>query len=152
MFPFSLVRSPELNLNLLRVLACVASVEKGSELRQLVLQAIEFAQYSFTVPNKVVVAENLGSVLQLHLKDIENVYGWQRCINNSSRRIQHEIRTVPNYKSPPRLAGFVKFQKKAKKLIELFSISYPHAVKNLGSITSRCSGNEPALLGENRAY
>ena len=75
MFPFSLVRSPELNLNLLRVLACVASVEKGSELRQLALQAIEVAQYSFTVPNKVVVAENLGSVLQFHLKDIENVYG-----------------------------------------------------------------------------
>ena len=149
MFPFSLVRSPELNLNLLRVLACVASVEKGSELRQLALQAIEFAQYSFTVPNKVVVAENLGSVLQFHLKDIENVYGWQRC---SSRRIQHEIRTVPNYKSSPRLAGFVKLQKKAKKLIELFSISYPHAVKILGSITSRCSGNKPALLGENRAY
>ena len=74
MFPFSLVRSPELNLNLLRVLACVASVEKGSELRQLALQAIEFAQYSFTVPNKV-VAENLESVLQFHLKDIENVYG-----------------------------------------------------------------------------
>ena len=149
MFPFSLVRSPELNLNLLRVLACVASVEKGSDLRQLALQAIEFAQYSFTVPNKVVVAENLGSVLQFHLKDNENVYGWQRC---SSRRIQHEIRTVPDYKSPPRLAGFVKLQKKAKKLIELFSISYPHAVKILGSITSRCSGNKPALLGENRAY
>ena len=42
MFPFSLVRSPELNLNLLRVLACVAIVERGSELRQLALQAIEF--------------------------------------------------------------------------------------------------------------
>ena len=68
MFPFSLVRSPELNLNLLRVLACVASVEKGSELRQLVLQAIEFAQYSFTVPNKVVVAENLGSGLTVPSK------------------------------------------------------------------------------------
>ena len=55
-------------------LECVASVERGSELGQLALQAIEFAQYSFTVHNKVVVAENLGSVLQFHLKDIENVY------------------------------------------------------------------------------
>ena len=35
------------------------------------LEAIEFAQYSFTVQNKVVVTENLGSVLQFHLKDIE---------------------------------------------------------------------------------
>ena len=35
------------------------------------LEAIEFAQYSFTVPNKVVVTENLGSGLQFHLKDIE---------------------------------------------------------------------------------
>ena len=41
------------------------------------LQAIEFAQCSFTVHNKVVVTENLGSVLQFHPKDIEktaNVY------------------------------------------------------------------------------
>ena len=35
------------------------------------LQVIEFAQYSFTVHNKVVITENLGSVLQFHLKDIE---------------------------------------------------------------------------------
>ena len=33
-------------------------------------QGIEFTQYSFTVI-KVVVTENLGSVLQFHLKDIE---------------------------------------------------------------------------------
>ena len=35
------------------------------------LQAIEFAQYSFTVHNKVVVTEKLGSVLQFRLKDIK---------------------------------------------------------------------------------
>ena len=35
------------------------------------LQANEFAQYSFTVHNKVVVAEKLGSILQFHRKDIE---------------------------------------------------------------------------------
>ena len=35
------------------------------------LQAIEFTQHSFTVHNKVVVTDNLGSVLQFHLKDIE---------------------------------------------------------------------------------
>lgn len=35
------------------------------------LEAIEFAQYNFTVHNKVVVAKHLGSVLQFHLKDTE---------------------------------------------------------------------------------
>ena len=39
------------------------------------LQAIEFTQYSFTVHNKVVVTENLGSVLQFHLKDIAKSSG-----------------------------------------------------------------------------
>ena len=38
---------------------------------RLTSQVIEFAQNSFTVHNKVVVTENLGSVLQFHLKDIE---------------------------------------------------------------------------------
>ena len=35
------------------------------------LQANEFAQYSFTLHNKVVVAEKLGSILQFHRKDFD---------------------------------------------------------------------------------
>ena len=40
-------------------------------------------------------------------------------INNSSRRIQHKIRTVPNYINPSLLAGFMKLAQRAKNLIEL---------------------------------
>ena len=42
------------------------------------------------------------------LKDIEKTADNDRYINKSSPRIQHKIRTGPDYKSPPRLAGFVK--------------------------------------------
>ena len=56
------------------------------------LQVIEFVQYSFNVHNKVVVTENLGSVLQFHLIDIEkssDVYSWQRCIKGATSRTAH---------------------------------------------------------------
>ena len=92
---------------------------RGSELGQLALQAIEFVKYSFTVHKKVVVAENQSyssiskTSRKLHMFTVDD----NRYINDSSRRIQLKIRNIPHYKSPQRLAGFVKLPQKAANLI-----------------------------------
>ena len=83
------------------------------------LQAIEFAQCSFTVHNKVVVTENLGSVLQFHPKDIEktaDVYSWQRC----NAKLETNLRVLRD--SPDSWGYHYRNQK-------TYSISYSHAVK-----------------------
>ena len=109
------------------------------------LQAIEFAQYSFTVHNKVVVTENLGSVLQFHLKHVgetADVYSWQRCINNNSRRIQRKIRNWS--KSPPRLARFVGLPlQKSKNLIELTLFHTRTRLKSVPNICQRSKVPHP---------
>ena len=83
------------------------------------LQVIEFEQYSLTVHKKVVVAENQSyssiskrwTKLQMFTADND------RYINKSSRIIQHEIRTVPHYKTRQPQVGFVKLPQKATNLI-----------------------------------
>ena len=48
--------------------------------------------------------------------------------------------------SPLRVAGGSwSYHRKQKKTYRTYSIWYPHEVKILGFITSRCSENEPAL-------
>lgn len=83
---------------------------RGSELGELALQAIEFVKYSFTVHKKVVVAESqsYSSISKTSRKLRMFTVDHNRYINNSSCRIQLKIRTIPHYKSPQRLAGFVK--------------------------------------------